>query len=81
MKATTIKLEGKLLQELELVKPKSVSVSAFVREALWRDLQRRRLADAALKYESFLESNSQEQEWIEEWEAADLASPARRRRR
>lgn len=81
MKATTIKLEGELLRELELIKPKSVSVSAFVREALWRDVQRRRLADAAVEYEAFLESNSQEQGWLQEWEGADLASPARHRRR
>ncbi len=81
MKATTIKLEGKLLQELENIKPESVSLSAYVREVLTRDLRRRKLAQAAASYEEFLKSNPEEQSWLREWDQAELASSPKRRRR
>ena len=57
MKATTIKLEGKLLQELEEIKPESVSLSAYVREVLRKDLRRRKLSQAAASHEEFLATN------------------------
>jgi hypothetical protein len=81
MKATTIKLEGELLQELEEAKPESLSLSAYVREVLRKDLQRRRLAQAAVSYEDFLAANPEEQSWLREWDQANLASCPRRRRR
>jgi len=78
MKATTIKIEGELLRELERVKPARSSVSAFVREVLRRDLQRRRLVEAAAEYEVFVASNAEERTWLREWDEADLAvSPKR----
>ncbi len=81
MKATTIKLEGALLSELEKAKPESQSLSAYVREILSRDLRRRRLAQAAVSYEEFLKGNPEEQSWLREWDAADLAGAPKRRRR
>ncbi len=81
MKATTIKIEGELLLELEKAKPESLSLSAFVREVLSRDLRTRKLAQAAVSYEEFLAANPEEQSWLREWDEADLASTPRRRRR
>jgi len=81
MKATTIKIEGELLQELEAAKPESMSLSAYIREVLRKDLQRRRLVQAASSYREFLAANPEERSWLREWDEADLASPPRRRRR
>lgn len=81
MKATTVKIEGELLQALEKAKPQSVSLSAYIRELLRKDLKRRRLARAAASYQEFLAANPDEQSWLREWDEADLASPPRRRRR
>ncbi len=81
MKATTIKIEGELLLELEKAKPESLSLSAFVREVLSRGLRTRKLAQAAVSYEEFLAANPEEQSWLREWDEADLTSTPRRRRR
>lgn len=81
MKATTIKIEGELLGELEAVKPESVSLSAYVREVLRKDLQRRKLVQAAAAYEEFLRTNLEEQSWLREWDEADLAAVPKKRRR
>ena len=81
MKATTIKIDGELLLELERSKPESLSLSAFVREVLARDLRRRKLAQAAVSYEAFLATNPEEQSCLREWNEADLASSPKRRRR
>lgn len=81
MKATTLKLEGELLLELEKAKPPSMSLSAYVREILIKDLRRRRLAQAAVFYEEFLAANPEEASRLTEWDGADLASPPKRRRR
>ena len=81
MKATTIKLEGELLLELERSKPESLSLSAYVREVLTKNLRRRKLAEAAASYEAFIEANPEERSWLREWDGADLASPPKPRRR
>jgi hypothetical protein len=81
MKATTIKLEGDLLRELEKAKPESVTLSAYVREVLRGDLRRRSLTKAAALYQEFLESNPEEVVWLREWEEADLASAPKSKRR
>jgi hypothetical protein len=81
MKATTIKIEGKLLQELEQARPAGTSVTAFVRGVLWKDLRRRKLAEAAVAYEAFVAENAGEQNWMREWAEADLAAPPKRIRR
>ena len=65
-----ITIEGVLLQELELAKPREVSVSAFVRETLAREQARRKLAAAAVEYGSFVSSNPEEQGWLRVWDEA-----------
>jgi predicted CopG family antitoxin len=79
MKATTIKLDGELLEGLEKAKPPKTSVSAFVREVLRKHLQRRKLTDAAAEYEVFVASNAKERTWLREWDKADLAVAPKRR--
>jgi hypothetical protein len=81
MKATTIKIEGKLLQELEEAKPPSVSLSAYVRDVLKSDLRRRKLAQAAVSYRDFLAANPEEQSWLREWDEADLLTDPRSKRK
>jgi len=80
MKATTIKVEGDLLEELERRKPPMQSFSAFVKSVLRRDLLRQRLADAAHRYAEFVAENREEKSSLEKWEAADLEAKPRRRR-
>lgn len=81
MKATTVKLEGEVLMALEAVKPAEQSVTAFVREAVHREIRRRTMARAAVDYRDFLAGSNPERADADAWEAADLASPPRRRRR
>lgn len=81
MKATTIKIEGELLSELEATKPESLSLSAFVREVLKKDLRRRKLSQAAVSYEEFLAENPEEQLLLREWDEADLVQTPKRKRR
>jgi len=81
MKATTIKVEGDLLQELERAKPPSQTLSAYVRSLLEREMRRRKIADAADRYADFLRETPEERTWLDEWANADLARPPRRRRR
>jgi hypothetical protein len=81
MKATTIKVEGELLEELERAKPATESLSAYVRKVLLKDLRRTRLVQAAAAYLEFLEAKPEEQSWLKEWDEAELAAPPRRRKR
>jgi hypothetical protein len=74
MKATTIKLEGELLRNLEIVKPDDLSLSAFVRQVLLSELRRRAMAASANEYREFLAKHPEEAKWLHEWESADLAS-------
>src|SRR5437762_2289008 len=50
MKATTIKVDGDLLRELERTKPPSQSLSAYVRSLLHQAVVRRDMAEAADRY-------------------------------
>ena len=81
MRATTVKVEGDLLEELNRRKPPSQSLSAFVRSVLQQEVLRRRMADAAEQYAQFLSGTADERTWLEEWDRADLAAPVRRKRR
>lgn len=77
MSATTVKLEAALLKEIRSVKPAAQSLSAYVREALERDLLRRRLRSAAERYQALLEDEPEEQAEMESWGDAPLASRPR----
>jgi hypothetical protein len=75
MKATTIKVEGKLLQEIERLKPRNQSVTSYVREALEREVRAHKLAEAAERYEAFMAEHADERAMEEEWLQADLEYP------
>jgi hypothetical protein len=81
MKGTTIKVEGPLLAELERAKPPTLSLTAFVRSVLEREVRRRKMLDAAERYTEFLRANGDERAWLEEWDRADLARAPKRKRR
>jgi hypothetical protein len=81
MRATTIKVDGELLAELHRAKPANVTLTAFVRSVLEREVMATRLGDAADRYARFLEDSPDEREWLSAWERADLASPPKARRR
>lgn len=81
MRATTIKVEGELLAELNKAKPADVTLTAFVRSILEREVMSAKLGEAADRYTAFLEGSPDEREWLSEWERADLAAPPKRRRR
>ena len=77
MKATTIKLEGELLENLEASKPPDQSLTAYVRSVLRKNLDRIEVREAALAYRAFVESDENEKAWLDEWDRADLNSPPR----
>jgi len=81
MRATTIKVDGELLADLQRAKPSNVTLTAFVRSILEREVVATRLAEAADRYARFLADSPDEREWLSEWERADLASPPKGRRR
>jgi hypothetical protein len=81
MSATTIKIEGELLDALNRARPRDQSLTAFVRAILEREILRRKLDEAAQKYAEFLSESPEEREWLTDWEEADLATPPKRRRR
>ena len=80
MSATTIKLEEKMLREIRKVKPPEKSLSAYVREAIERDIRHRRMSEAAGQYRAFLDGNKEEAVSMKEWEAAPLEKPPRRKK-
>jgi hypothetical protein len=81
MPATTVKLDGELLRAITNVKPPKQPLSAYVREALHRDLRRQQMRAAAETYMSLLRNNRTEREAMDEWEAAPLATTPRTRRK
>jgi hypothetical protein len=81
MKATTIKVEGELLAELERTKPAAQSLTAYVRSILRQEVRRQQMIAAAERYTDFLQQHADERTWLEEWDRADLARPPKRSRR
>lgn len=80
MKATTLKIENPLLNELYGLKPKSQSFSNFVRSLLEKSVRRQKMIRAGERYIEFLTANPDEECWIGEWESADLAAPVKTRK-
>ena len=78
MKATTIKIEGHLLDELSKAKPPSKSISSYVRDILEDDLKRHKVAEAAAQYEAFVAAHPEERDWMADWDKADLSHPPKR---
>ena len=81
MKATTIKVEGELLADLEKAKPRSESLTTFVRSVLLQEVRRRQMIRAADSYTDFLQRHSDERAWLDAWDRADLARPPKRKRK
>jgi len=77
MKATTIKLDGDLLRDLEANKPRDQSLTAYVRSILRKNLDRIEVREAAVAYRAFVESDKSEKAWLNEWDRADLNTPPR----
>lgn len=76
---TTIKLDSSVVREIAGILPERQTLTAFVREAVQRDVRRRKMRAAALLYRETLEGDAAEAAEMEEWEAAPLATePANR---
>ena len=73
-----MKLEGDLLERLEAARPPDRSLSAHVRWVLRRHLEQRQARDAAATFKAFLDAHPEEQAWLSEWAAVDLAAPPAR---
>lgn len=78
MKATTIKVEDPLLEELNSMKPKEKSLSSFVRDILDGEVRRMKLISAADRYTAFLDDHPEEREWLTSWEEAPLEHAPKR---
>lgn len=74
MKATTIKLEGKLLEELKKLKGSKKTLTSFVKETLESEIRRHKMRLAAEKYTDFLKQHPEETKLMEKWENAPLCS-------
>ena len=74
MKATTVKIEGELLDGVEAAREPGQSVASYVRRVLQRDLERRLARDAAAAFKEFVETHPEEKRWMDDWDGADLAS-------
>ena len=81
MSATTVKLDGELLRAIATVKSPRQTLSAYVREALQRDLRRQQMREAAETYMNLLRTDAAERDAMDEWETAPLATTPRARRR
>jgi hypothetical protein len=77
---TTVKLEAAVVQECADVLPENQTLTAFVREAVWRDIRRRKMRKAAALYMETLAGNAAEADDVREWEAAPLATEPKKRR-
>ena len=77
MRATPVRLEGKLLEDVEAAKPAGRSLSAHVRRVLQQDLERRRGRDASAAFQAF-DAHPEERAWLSAWDAADPAAPPTR---
>jgi predicted transcriptional regulator len=80
MKATTIKVEGELLAELERAKPTAQSLTTYVRSVLRQEVRRQQMIAAADRYTEFLHQHPDERAWLDAWDCADLARPPKRKR-
>ena len=81
MSATTIKLDGELLEELKNLKPSDQSLSSLIRDLLHSEIRRRKMARAAHDYMVFLEQNPSECAELDAWSSAPLERDAESSRR
>lgn len=82
MKATTIKLDGSILEELMAVKRPDQNLTALVRELLKAEIHRSKMARAAEEYMAFLLENTEESMELDAWTSAPLdREPSVRRKK
>jgi hypothetical protein len=82
MKATTIKLEGSILEELMAFKRPDQNLTALVRELLKAQIHRSKMAQAAEEYTTFLRENKGEAIELDDWAFAPLdREPSARRKK
>ncbi len=83
MKATTIKLDGLILEELMAVKRPDQNLTALVRELLRAQIHKSKMARAAEEYTAFLNENPEESRELEAWASVplDREPPVRRKKR
>ncbi len=55
-----------------------MSMAAFVRSVLQKNLDELKVREAAVAYRAFLDGNAAEKSWLDEWDRADLNSPPRK---
>ena len=72
MKATTIKLDGVILEELKAFKRPDQNLTALVRELLKAQIHRAKMAQAAEEYTAFLRENTRESMELDAWSSAPL---------
>jgi hypothetical protein len=84
MKATTVKLDGAILEELKAFKRPDQNLTALVRELLKAQIHRSRMARAAEEYAGFLRENPGEAMELDAWASTPLdhdpAVPRKKRR-
>jgi len=72
MKATTIKLDGFILQELKELKQPDQNLTSLVRDLLKAQIHRQKMARAAEEYAAFLGENGGESLELTAWASAPL---------
>lgn len=70
---TTVKLDASVVREAASVLEPGQTLTSYVRQVVQRDIQRRKLKQAARVYREFLEKDPEERKDLEDWERADLA--------
>jgi urease accessory protein UreF len=79
---TTIKLEASVVREVAEILSGRQTLTAFVREAVTRDVRRRKMRAAATLYRETLDRDPDEAAAMDAWESAPLATePTRSTRR
>jgi Arc/MetJ family transcription regulator len=81
MKATTIKLDGAILQELKAFKEPDQNLTSLVRDLLRAQIHRRKMARAAEEYVAFMSENADESQELDSWASAPLDSDISVRRK
>jgi hypothetical protein len=75
---TTVKLEAPVVREASELLEGKQTLTAFVREAVERDIRRRKMRKAASLYRQLLASDPAEAGEMDAWETAPLATPISR---
>lgn len=72
MKATTVKLDGSILAELQAFKRPDQNLTALVRELLRAQIHRAKMTRAAEEYAAFLRESPEESLELDAWASTPL---------